>query len=230
MNTHTGTRCLLRNVLRQETVLLTFCGVWIHGWWASACRGSWGRKARRGEQEPSSPHQRRTLVSGRLTSYLSLSLPSLGALMGQGRASGPSWGMHWIALPFWRRDGGRRWQGYAWWWKTAVIKRHSVCSRNEYLCSLAGKSPVCQGSSWENIKSKGLMQSRILPNVPRFSSSWVYPDPFLYLPWLQDSNVEHPYRRWKRVEMPSTISSSLVFIAFVSPALRSAGTSTEHLR
>ena len=67
------------------------------------------------------------------------------------------------------------------------------------------------GSFWENIKSKDMMQSQILLNGPRFSSRRVYPDPFLFCLDRQDSAVEHPYRRWKRVEMPSTISLPLWF-------------------
>ena len=35
---------------------------------------------------------------------------------------------------------------------------------------------------WENTKGKGQMQSLIFPNQQSLSSSWVYPDPFLYLP------------------------------------------------
>ena len=44
------------------------------------------------------------------------------------------------------------------------------------------ESPVCQSCFWENIKSKGPRQSLIFPNHPSFSSSWLYPDPILYLP------------------------------------------------
>ena len=84
-------------------------------------------------------------------------------------------------------------------------KQETFCSRNECLCSLIGKSPVCQRCFWENTKSKGPMQSLIFPNQPSLSSSWVYPDPFLYCLDRQDSDVDHPYRRWKRVEMLSSI-------------------------
>ena len=44
------------------------------------------------------------------------------------------------------------------------------------------ESPACQSCFWENIKSKEPRQSLIFPNQPSLSSSWVYPDPFLYLP------------------------------------------------
>ena len=44
------------------------------------------------------------------------------------------------------------------------------------------ESPVCQSCFWENTKSKEPRQSLIFPNQPSLSSSWVYPDPFLYLP------------------------------------------------
>ena len=65
----------------------------------------------------------------------------------------------------------------------AISKRHYFSSRNEYLCSLIGKSPVCQRHFWENIKSKEPVQSLIYPNQPRLSSSWDYPDPFLFV-WI----------------------------------------------
>ena len=59
----------------------------------------------------------------------------------------------------------------------------TFCLLQELVSMLLNWKITCMsGVLLENIKSKGLMQSRILPNVPRFSSSWVYPDPFLYLP------------------------------------------------
>ena len=93
------------------------------------------------------------------------------------------------------------------------------------------ESPVCQSCFWENTKSKEPRQSLIFPNQPSLSLPWVYPDLFLYCLDRQDSAVEHPYRRWKRVEMPSTISLPLWFSLppFLQKHYGSPDTKTEPL-
>ena len=106
------------------------------------------------------------------------------------------------------------------WWKEAgriclVVKDSCKLETSsllwECLCSLIGKSPVCQRCYWESTKSKGLMHlgsSRMSPASPPPGSTLTF---FFICLDRQDSAVEHPYRRWERVEMPSTISLPLWF-------------------
>ena len=78
------------------------------------------------------------------------------------------------------------------WWKETgrmclVVKDSYKLETSSLLQEIVSvllnwESPVCQSCFWESTNSKEPRQFLIFPNQPSLSSSWVYLDPFLYLP------------------------------------------------